>query len=73
MRTMGITLRLGEKVSKIEEVSGNGAGAAKLMQATLESGKKLSAEALLYSVGGRGRQIRCVWISAGCARMIGGV
>ena len=52
MRAMGITLRLGEKVAKIEEVSGNGAG--RLMQATLESGKKLSAETLLYSVGRQG-------------------
>src|SRR5256885_6424451 len=52
MRAMGMTLRLGEKVAKIEEVSGNGVG--KLMQATLESGKKLSAETLLYSVGRQG-------------------
>jgi len=52
MRAMGITLRLGEKVAKIEEVSGNGSG--RLMQATLESGKKLSAETLLYSVGRQG-------------------
>jgi NAD(P) transhydrogenase len=95
MRRMGITLRLGEKVAKIEEISPNdpqllqaatvptataaaaaandpkeppitpvGASPAKslisspangaLVQATLESGKHLRAQALLYAVGRQG-------------------
>ncbi len=49
MRQMGITLRLGEKVAKIEELSGQD-----LVQATLESGKRLTAQALLYAVGRQG-------------------
>jgi len=53
MRRAGITLRLGEKVAKIEEVSGNGAGGT-LVEATLESGKKLRAQTLLYAVGRQG-------------------
>lgn len=60
MRQEGITLRLGEKVSAIREVehdrgvddqSGNG---KELVQAELESGKKLHAETLLYAVGRQG-------------------
>jgi NAD(P) transhydrogenase len=56
---MGMTLRLGEKVSKIEElphgVGGNGEnGSAANVQATLESGKTLRAQALLYSIGRQG-------------------
>ncbi|HEY7119198.1 MAG TPA: Si-specific NAD(P)(+) transhydrogenase [Tepidisphaeraceae bacterium] len=59
MRSMGMTLRLGEKVSKIEElphgVGGNGEnGSAANVQATLESGKTLRAQALLYSIGRQG-------------------
>ena len=98
MRRMGITLRLGEKVAKIEEISpdhpdvraaatvpaatavaaaasdpnvppvpindGNGkksaatvprpASGEALVQATLESGKHLRAQALLYAVGRQG-------------------
>jgi NAD(P) transhydrogenase len=54
MRRMGITLRLGEKVAKIEHLpDGNGVGAA-TVQATLESGKTLRAQTLLYSVGRQG-------------------
>jgi NAD(P) transhydrogenase len=49
MRQLGITLRLGEKVAKIEELPGG-----ELVQATLESGKRLTAAALLYSVGRQG-------------------
>jgi NAD(P) transhydrogenase len=54
MRSMGMTLRLGEKVAKIEEVpeSANDNGAR--VQATLESGKSLRAQTLLYSIGRQG-------------------
>jgi NAD(P) transhydrogenase len=67
MRRMGITLRLGEKVAKIEHVPpepaiGGGVGGsgpavtpgAPLVQATLESGKHLRAQTLLYAVGRQG-------------------
>ncbi len=68
MRQEGITLRLGEKVSAIREVEhvrgisdsgrcdgdGNGDGKCELVQAELESGKKLHAETLLYAVGRQG-------------------
>ena len=50
---MGVTLRLGEKVHKIERLPneiGNGAA----VQATLESGKTLHAQTLLYAVGRQG-------------------
>ena len=55
---MGITLRLGEKVAKIEHLPpdpamGNGY-IAPLVQATLESGKHLRAQTLLYAVGRQG-------------------
>jgi NAD(P) transhydrogenase len=53
MRRMGVTLRLGEKVHKIERLpaeAGNGAA----VQATLESGKTLRAQTLLYAVGRQG-------------------
>jgi len=53
MRRTGITLRLGEKVAKIEQTHGNGTGGA-LVEATLESGKKLHAQTLLYAVGRQG-------------------
>ncbi len=53
MRQAGITLRLGEKVAKIERFSpGESNGVA--VQATLESGKKLQAQTLLYAVGRQG-------------------
>jgi NAD(P) transhydrogenase len=53
LRRMGVTLRLGEKVAKITEVhSENGNG--DLVQTTLESGKHLRAETLLYAVGRQG-------------------
>ncbi|MEM6798830.1 MAG: Si-specific NAD(P)(+) transhydrogenase [Planctomycetota bacterium] len=55
MRQKGITLRLGEKVESIAEVEGNVSGRqGKLVEACLESGKKLKAEALLYAVGRQG-------------------
>ncbi|MGA2583225.1 MAG: Si-specific NAD(P)(+) transhydrogenase [Tepidisphaeraceae bacterium] len=58
MRRMGVTLRLGEKVSKIERLPGaekaeNG-GLAPAVQATLESGKTLRSQTLLYAVGRQG-------------------
>ncbi|MBI1336266.1 MAG: Si-specific NAD(P)(+) transhydrogenase [Phycisphaera sp.] len=53
MRRMGITLRLGEKVESIEELPpDNGSGI--LVQATLESGKKIRSQTLLYAVGRQG-------------------
>jgi NAD(P) transhydrogenase len=53
LRQAGITLRLGEKVVRIEELPpDNGSGA--LVQATLESGKVLKASTLLYAVGRQG-------------------
>lgn len=62
MRRMGMTLRLGEKVSSIEHITpgsngnGNGSHGAKV-KATLESGKQLQAEALLYAVGRQGTTV----------------
>jgi NAD(P) transhydrogenase len=53
MRRTGITLRLGEKVAKIETVPGDGIY-GQLVQATLESGKTLRAQTLLYAVGRQG-------------------
>jgi NAD(P) transhydrogenase len=54
MRRMGITLRLGEKVSKIEHVIGDAQHNGVTVQATLESGKTLRAQTLLYAVGRQG-------------------
>ncbi|MEM1108128.1 MAG: Si-specific NAD(P)(+) transhydrogenase [Planctomycetota bacterium] len=61
LRQESITLRLGEKVSAIREVEHdrgvhdrNGNGKNELVQAELESGKKLHAETLLYAVGRQG-------------------
>jgi NAD(P) transhydrogenase len=53
MRRAGITLRLGEKVEKIEQLPPNN-GKGSLVQATLESGKNLRAQTLLYAVGRQG-------------------
>ncbi len=52
VRRLGVTLRLGEKVQRIEEVAG--AAGEGLVQAILESGKGLRAETLLYAVGRQG-------------------
>jgi NAD(P) transhydrogenase len=52
IRRLGVTLRLGEKVLKIEETVGTGDTGS--VWATLESGKVLHAEALLYAVGRQG-------------------
>jgi len=53
MRRMGITLRLGEKVEKIEEISSDSSSGVRV-GATLESGKHLRAQTLLYAVGRQG-------------------
>jgi NAD(P) transhydrogenase len=53
---MGVTLRLGEKVHKIEKIehaADSGPHGAAVV-ATLESGKTLRAQTLLYSVGRQG-------------------
>lgn len=52
MRNNGITLRMGEKVEGIEEITTD--AGVKLVQATLESGKRLQAQTLLYAVGRQG-------------------
>ena len=52
MRGSGITLRMGEKVEGIAEVTND--NGETLVQATLESGKRLQAQTLLYSVGRQG-------------------
>ena len=64
MRRMGITLRLGEKVAKIEKLSAEmmnstsaGSHAGAQVQATLESGKTLRAQTLLYAVGRQGTTV----------------
>ena len=54
MRQKGITLRLGEKVSRIEEIEFQNGNYHRLVQAQLESGKTLRAETLLYAVGRQG-------------------
>ena len=58
MRQQGITLRLGEKVTSIEELPpSEGVDRSvrgSLVEATLESGKHIKAEALLYCVGRQG-------------------
>ncbi len=54
MRQMGITLRFGEKVAKIEEVASPANHGSTLVQAKLESGKLLHAHCLLYAVGRQG-------------------
>ncbi len=53
MRSSGITLRMGEKVESIQELDPDERG-VKLVQATLESGKRLKAQTLLYAVGRQG-------------------
>jgi NAD(P) transhydrogenase len=48
MRTMGVTLRLGERVEDVRILPSG------LVQATLQSGKHLRAETLLYCIGRQG-------------------
>lgn len=54
MRQQGVTLRMGEKVSRIEKIEHRNGTISTLVQAELESGKKLKAETLLYAVGRQG-------------------
>ncbi|MGN6506324.1 MAG: Si-specific NAD(P)(+) transhydrogenase [Tepidisphaeraceae bacterium] len=55
MRRSGITLRMGEKVQKIERLAPTpGVYNEPLVQAVLESGKTLRAATLLYAVGRQG-------------------
>lgn len=59
MRRAGITLRLGEKVSRIEgpkaaPAAADNGGSEPLIQAVLESGKVIRAQTLLYAVGRQG-------------------
>jgi pyruvate/2-oxoglutarate dehydrogenase complex dihydrolipoamide dehydrogenase (E3) component len=55
MRRAGITLRLGEKVARIEEVKPNCAGNNEpAVKAVLESGNVISAQTLLYALGRQG-------------------
>jgi NAD(P) transhydrogenase len=53
MRRLGMTLRLGEKVAKIELIPSEISDGPQV-QATLESGKALRAQSLLYAVGRQG-------------------
>jgi NAD(P) transhydrogenase len=53
MRRLGTTLRLGEKVAKIEHIPAD-AAYGPVVQATLESGKTLRAQTLLYAIGRQG-------------------
>ncbi|HAI12388.1 MAG TPA: Si-specific NAD(P)(+) transhydrogenase [Phycisphaerales bacterium] len=53
MRKTGVTLRMNEKVDKIEKITSERDGHT-LVQATLESGKHINAECLLYAVGRQG-------------------
>ena len=59
MRRAGITLRLGEKVSRIEKAkpstdTGENGGGEPLVHAVLESGKVIRAQTLLYAIGRQG-------------------
>lgn len=54
MRQSGITLRLGEKVETIKEVTVENGSVHHLVEAQLESGKRLHAQTLLYAVGRQG-------------------
>jgi NAD(P) transhydrogenase len=53
LRSAGITLRLGEKVERIDKLPPCD-GQGSLVQVTVESGKKLRAQTLLYAVGRQG-------------------
>ena len=53
MRGAGITLRLGEKVELVEKLAPCD-GQGELVQVTLESGKKIRAQTVLYAVGPQG-------------------
>lgn len=53
MRKTGMTLRVNEKVDKIERITSERDGSP-MVRATLESGKQLNAQTLLYAVGRQG-------------------
>lgn len=53
VRRMGVTLRLGEKVHDIEIIPPDNGGGP-LVRASLESGKQIRAQTLLYAVGRQG-------------------
>jgi NAD(P) transhydrogenase len=70
LRQGGITLRLGEKVVKIEHVEpprGMRAVGGDVVEAVLESGKTLRADALLYAVGRQGNTEELNLSAAGLA------
>ncbi len=57
LRNIGMTLRLGEKVTRVEIVEappGARAADGRLVEATLESGKTIRSECLLYAIGRQG-------------------
>jgi NAD(P) transhydrogenase len=57
LRQNGVTLRLGERVVKIQKVQSQGAAKTtneSLVEAVLESGKTLRTDCLLYAVGRQG-------------------
>ncbi len=54
MRQMRITLRMGEKVESIEHLAPDPDRGYSLVQTTLESGKKITAETILYCIGRQG-------------------
>ncbi|HEX8339517.1 MAG TPA: Si-specific NAD(P)(+) transhydrogenase, partial [Tepidisphaeraceae bacterium] len=54
MRRAGITLRLGEKVARIEKIEAGLGYNQPLVMAVLESGKTLRSQTLLYAVGRQG-------------------
>jgi len=57
LRNIGMTLRLGEKVTRVELIdppAGARASSEKLVEATLESGKTIRSECLLYAIGRQG-------------------
>ncbi len=57
LRQNGLSLRLGEKVTRIEVIdppAGARSGNNKMAQATLESGKTLRADCLLFCIGRQG-------------------
>jgi NAD(P) transhydrogenase len=64
LRQSGMTLRLGEKVVTIKRVpageghGGMGGGASDVVEAVLESGKTIRADALMYCVGRQGATAR---------------
>ncbi len=54
LRRMEVTLRTGEKVTKIDKLESRRSESGALVQATLESGKEIRGDCLLYCVGRQG-------------------